>query len=310
MVVLTEKSDIAIAEIVYYTPALGIAIWLSIRHGFRRSSGWIYLLLFSTVRIVGASLQIAATTTSPPNMSLYIGAATLQTIGLTPLILTLLGLLGRVLESIRRAVPSLPLSNKHLRAVQLIVTVALVLGSLGGRQAGKNYGATGEYAPTDLSRAGAALTMVAYVLVAGAAGFAALHRARAEHGEGRLLLAVGLALPLVLVRLVYSAATTFANRGAFGVLSGDVNVRLGMAVVMEMLVVAVVESVGLTVQKRPAPPVTAEHGPLRQQVDPDPEYEEDTGYYPMEEPPQYKAAAGGGGGGPRPPRVGVLGRFR
>ncbi|KAK7747126.1 hypothetical protein SLS62_009181 [Diatrype stigma] len=308
MVVLTEKSDIAIAEIVYYTPALGIAIWLSIRHGFRRSSGWIYLLIFSLVRIIGGSLQIAATATTPPNMSLYIGAATLQTIGLTPLMLTLLGLLGRVLESIRRADPSLPLSTVHLRLVQLVLTVALVLGSLGGRQAGKNYSATGVYAPTTLSRAGTAITIVAYVLIAAAAAFTALHRAQAEPGEPRLLLAVGLALPLVLVRLMYAAVSTFANSGAFSMLNGDVNVRLGMAVVMEMLVMAVVESIGLTVQKQHpsafSAHATAEHGPLRQ-ADPD---EEDTGYYPMEEPPQYKAAAAAAG--PRRPRVGVLGRFR
>lgn len=276
---LTEQSGISVAEIIIYTPALSIALWLSIRHGFKRSSGWIYLLLFSTVRIVGSALQLAAASSSPPNVGLYIGAATLQTIGLTPLILALLGLLGRALESIRRTAPNFPLSAKHLRLTGLVVTVALILGSIGASQARQAMSETGQYEPGSLSKAGTALTIVAYVLLAASTALCGLQSSHAEPGEKRLLLAIAAALPFLLVRLIFAALTTFSNSGSFSMMNGSVNVRLGMAIIMEMVVVAIIEGIGLTVQKRPSP-MTAEHGPLRQS-------DEDTSY-PMEEGQQWK----------------------
>lgn len=38
---LSEANSIAIAELVVYTPALAVAIFLSIKHGFGRSSGYL-----------------------------------------------------------------------------------------------------------------------------------------------------------------------------------------------------------------------------------------------------------------------------
>lgn len=276
---LAEKSGISIAEIIVYTPALFIALWLSIRHGFRRSSGWIYLLIFSTVRIVGAALQLAAAASNPPNIGLSIGAATLQTIGLTPLILTLLGLLGRALTGIRHNHPSFPLTQKYLRLIGLIVTVALVLGVIGSRKASQNLGTTGQYEPSSLSTAGIALIIVAYVLLVASTALCGLQASHAQPGEKRLMLAVAVSLPFMLVRLIFAAVTTFSNSGSFSVMDGNVNVQLGMAVIMEMLVVGIIEGIGITVQKSPSP-MTAEHGPLRQS-------DEDTSY-PMEEGQQWK----------------------
>src|SRR4051794_5663872 len=102
MAPLTEINRIEIAEIVVYSPALLIAIFLASRHGFRRNAGWLYLILFSLVRILGAALGLAALH-DPTNTGLQTGAATQQTIGLSPLILSALGLLGRVLESIQQS---------------------------------------------------------------------------------------------------------------------------------------------------------------------------------------------------------------
>ena len=35
----TGRTGVAIAELVFYTPALFIGLWLAVQHGIRRSSG-------------------------------------------------------------------------------------------------------------------------------------------------------------------------------------------------------------------------------------------------------------------------------
>jgi hypothetical protein len=44
---LDQRGKISIAEIVFYVPTLFLAFFLTLRHGFRREAGWIYLLIFS-----------------------------------------------------------------------------------------------------------------------------------------------------------------------------------------------------------------------------------------------------------------------
>src|ERR1700753_2608381 len=40
---LTYRNGVSIAEIIVYVPSLAIAIFLCVRHGFARSSGWMFL---------------------------------------------------------------------------------------------------------------------------------------------------------------------------------------------------------------------------------------------------------------------------
>ncbi|KAI5928740.1 hypothetical protein F4810DRAFT_645149 [Camillea tinctor] len=269
---LTELNNISIAEIVIYTPALLLAIFLAVRHGFGRNAGWLYLIVFSLARLLGAALQLA-TIADPRNLSLYIGSATLQTIGLSPLILVQLALLARAVESAgRHSAPdgssvrtAGPVGPRQLRFVQLVVLVALILGIVGGNDAGSTYAETGTYSQgTSLSRAGIALMIAGYVLlVLATVAVAATQLSRIEAGERRVLLAVGLSLPFILVRLAYSAESVFGSNPDFNLLTGNHNVLLGMAVVMEMFVVAIVEAIGLTLQVRPkAKSAAPSGGPL------------------------------------------------
>ncbi|ORY63533.1 uncharacterized protein BCR38DRAFT_458644 [Pseudomassariella vexata] len=230
---LTEQNNISIAEICFYTLSLFLAIWLSTRHGFGRSAGWFYLIMFSLARIIGASLQLA-TISQPRNISLYIGAATLANVGLSPLILAQLGLIGRALASIRKSHATF-LDEKKLRLVQTIVVVGLILGAVGGNKAASTYGETGTYEAPGESKAGIGLMIAGYILL--------------------LLATIVIALQ---IRLVYAAISTFANNSKFNQLSGNFNIQLGMAIVMEMIVVAIVEGIGLTLKQMPNnPPFTS-----------------------------------------------------
>lgn len=254
---LTEQNNISIAEICIYTPALFIGIWLAIRHGFGRNAGWLYLIIFSITRILGASLQLA-TINQPTNISLYMGAATLANIGLSPIILVQYGLLGRALGSIRRTTKTF-LDDRQLRLCQLVVIAGLILGAIGGSQAGSDYGNTGEYHVTTLSKAGIVLMLVGYVLLVLATLTVLVQISFVEQREKRLLIAVALSLPFILVRLLYAALDTFSNDADFNPLNGKIDIQLGMAIIMEMIVIAIVEAVGLTLQKLPPGPPQGQH---------------------------------------------------
>ena len=90
------RQGVSIAVLIFYIPALAIAIFLSIRHGFRRASGWRFMIVFTLARVLGSCLELA-TISQPNNYSLYIGYATLINIALSPLELVAYGLMSRVI---------------------------------------------------------------------------------------------------------------------------------------------------------------------------------------------------------------------
>jgi hypothetical protein len=94
MAVVTYQDGIAIWKLIYYTLCLGASIKVSWRHGFGKNSGWIYLAIFSSIRIVNASAQIA-TITSTSSTTETIAIVT-TFLGLSPLLLASLGLLSRM----------------------------------------------------------------------------------------------------------------------------------------------------------------------------------------------------------------------
>ncbi|KAG0159650.1 hypothetical protein PDIDSM_7173 [Penicillium digitatum] len=80
-----------------------------------------------------------------------------------------------------------------------------------------------------------------------------LQRAQSiEDGEHRLLLAVGISLPLILVRLIYSLIFSFGHKAEFDAMSGNITIQLVMSILEEMLVVFVCLGIGFTLQVRPA----------------------------------------------------------
>lgn len=259
MTQLTERNNISIAQVAVYSPALLIGIFLSARHGFGRSAGWLYLVLFSLIRILGAAMDLA-TIHDPTNISLQIGSSTLETIGLSPLILINLGLIGRVREGISHGGHVL-LSPRVLRFIQLIVIVGLILAIVGGSQLGNDIGTAVSEGQTIISvqiptesKAGLALMIAGYGLLVIATAMVSTQVGQVEAGEKRLLGAVIAALPFVLVRLLFSALATFTDKAAFSQYSGSPDydsVLLGMSVVMEMIVIAIIEGVGLTLRKIP-----------------------------------------------------------
>jgi hypothetical protein len=246
---ISYREGVSIGELVVYTPALIIAAFLSVRHGFGRSAGWLFLIIFALARLIGAAMQLA-TISDPTNESLYIGYAILQNIGLSPLMLATLGLLSRLLDNINRTHRTF-INTRILKFIELIIMVALILGIVGGVNASGSLTSTGKYTPGSLSKAGTALFIVCYVAIVICTILISFSISHASHGEKRIFFAVALALPFLLVRLVYSIMSSLVNNQHFNLLTGSVTIVLCMAFIEELIIVILFEGVGLTLSQVP-----------------------------------------------------------
>lgn len=243
----TYRNGVSLAEIIVYVPALIVAICLCTKHGFGKSSGWFFLIIFCLARIIGPCMQLA-TISAPTNVALYTGSAILNNVGVSPLEMAALGFLSRLLTSIQKS-HSTFIQPLMLRGVQLVILVALVLGIKGGLDAADSYTSTGVYRPVTLNKVGTALLVVSYVLLVLFTAITYLSLHHAETGEKRLFLAIVLSLPFLLVRLVYSCFSTFSTKHVFNLLSGSTTILLCVALVEEMVVVGIFECMGLTLRK-------------------------------------------------------------
>ncbi|CAK7223306.1 hypothetical protein SBRCBS47491_005163 [Sporothrix bragantina] len=252
---LTIYNDISIVQLAFFIPSLLVAGTLSYRHGFKRSAGWIYLVILSLMRIIGAGMELG-TISSPDNANLAIGAQTLQNVGLSPLILVLLGLVTRsYLAMSEGSRPSLP-NARILRLLQLLVVVGLILSIVGGVNMGNEVGdeiangSTISYSISTESKVGIALMIVGYALLVLSAIALVTRLSALPNGEKRLLLAVFAALPFVFVRLLYSILSAFdssnPNFRQYGGSSSAGYYVLGMCTIMEIITVLIFEVVGLT----------------------------------------------------------------
>jgi hypothetical protein len=88
------RDVVAAVELAVYVPAAILAVIVCVRHGFNRSSGWVYTLILCIIRIAGASCQFL----SRQNHSndLIEAKIIIESIGLSPLLLATLGLLSRL----------------------------------------------------------------------------------------------------------------------------------------------------------------------------------------------------------------------
>lgn len=250
---------IAVAEIAFYSVFLAGALFLCIRHGFGKSAGWRFLLAFSLARLVGSSLRLA-TLHDATNIGLYVGWVVTEGLGLGPLVLTVLGLLGRVFDSINRQghVVIRPIFNQ---AIQILMLVGIILTIVGGTQASYAPASSGGFPKVDYpttSKVGTSLMIVVVALVCFTVVLVLLHQSRIAQGERRIVPVAAACMPFIIVRTAYSAMKVL------GGVQSSAYVTLGMSTIMEMIVVLLCEAVGLTLAKVVPPPVDPESLPLKE----------------------------------------------
>jgi hypothetical protein len=92
---LDYRHGIYILELIVYLPALFMALWMAWHHGFGRSSGWLFFIVFSLIRVIGSGTYLA-TIANPTDTNLYTTWAVCNSIALSPLTLSMIYLLSRV----------------------------------------------------------------------------------------------------------------------------------------------------------------------------------------------------------------------
>lgn len=209
---------------------------------------WLPLLLFLILRIVGASLQISTIGNPSPSTGI-VGNATSFSMGLPLLLAAVIEVLDRVNVYASRgkfnAVAVIVLD----RVLQAALFVSLVLFATAGARAGNTYRTSdGIVYPTTgiLNRVAAIMTIVVFgVFVLGSGTLSLLALARGWVRERGLLVGVYIALPLLLVRLVYAILARLVGQRQANPVNGDLGLLIGLGFVMEILVVVFLLAGGL-----------------------------------------------------------------
>lgn len=227
---LPERENIAIAELAVYIPSIILAIAIIFRHGFSKGRPWIYLIVFSGLRIASAILEILSTK-NPTNRDDATWTAILGSIGLSPLFLVSSGLLKRVNDFI----PGNTSRVRLLEMLHLPILLALILAIIGGTRISSSDSSKHSSGET-FEKAGVIIFLLCYLAIVAFAGLTTAEMSKLPHGEKRILYAVLASLPLLAVRLLYSILADFEDNSTFSIIDGNATVQLCMAIIEEFIV--------------------------------------------------------------------------
>lgn len=238
------RDTIALIELIFFPIFLLLSAFVCFRHGFGRSSGWFYTLTLCLIRIIGGICQFVSH--SNQSAGLVQTILILDSVGLTPLLLATLGLLARFIDSINVGSTS-RFTARHFRLLQLILLVGTILAIAGGTNI--SVDANGIFQIPTTSKVGVCLYIVSFTGIALLFVLSLPQVSVLPIEERRTPLAIGIALPFIAVRLLYSVLSVFLHDHLFSVANGSTAVRLGMAVVEEIVVVGIYVLLGLSVHK-------------------------------------------------------------
>jgi len=226
-----KHGAVSVFELVIYFPAIVVAAIVCSRHGFGRSSGWIYTLILCLVRIIGACCQLA--TYAKTSTGLIEAIVIFDSIGISPLLLATLGLLSRCADSTNETTKGF-FAAIHFRVLQLLISIGLILCIVGGTS---STSSDGTYHVQSETKIGVILYVIAFIALCLMAVVTKHKLANAPSSDNKLAWAVLIALPLIAVRLLYSIISVFTHDKHFNLLTGSVIIHVFMAIIEEMLVV-------------------------------------------------------------------------
>ncbi|KAF2157307.1 hypothetical protein K461DRAFT_273461 [Myriangium duriaei CBS 260.36] len=235
---LSPHEILDIVELVYYVPVLFISAFVCFKHGFTRSSGYLYLVILSLLRLIGASTGIAAVQ-HPSNTNLLIASIVCSGIGLSPLLLALLGFTDRIHSN---SVPGPVIPKKALRIARIPIVVALILGIVAGTDMSSSKPSDRSHYHT-YSKASALLYLLSLLIVTAVLLITYLTRNRILPTDSKLLYAGLFAIPFLFVRTLYSILVAFDynNSKTFSLINNTTRatvVQACMSLLMEFIVVA------------------------------------------------------------------------
>ncbi|KAH8805305.1 hypothetical protein F5884DRAFT_885478 [Xylogone sp. PMI_703] len=99
------REILSILEIPLYLPLFIFSVLIVIRHGFQRNQGWIFLLLLSLIRMAGGVAGIIVVHNDSRGAT--VATIILNNIGISPLLMAMIGLLKRVDDRMPAPTPAL-----------------------------------------------------------------------------------------------------------------------------------------------------------------------------------------------------------
>ncbi|EIW86368.1 hypothetical protein CONPUDRAFT_140954 [Coniophora puteana RWD-64-598 SS2] len=208
---LNTQGILALITAVAYLPFLFISFYISKKHGFGRNAGWVLLLIFSIIRVVGGALLVAAEEITPPNINLYIAGYACEASGVSPLLMCTLGLLQTVTQG-----PDGRSKNARVfRLIHLVGLAALVLTIIGISDATSSSSDSQSHANL-FRRIGVLVFGLMFIILAAIALFLWCQVGSLMKHRRTLLVAITIALPFIGVRTLYSILSTFSS-SSFGI---------------------------------------------------------------------------------------------
>ncbi|PLB43827.1 hypothetical protein P170DRAFT_63216 [Aspergillus steynii IBT 23096] len=255
---LDYRHGISVLEAVVYIPTFIVALLVVFRHGFRKSAGWTTLVMFALVRVVGSFVHLA-TLAHPLSSDLYLTYAVCFAIGLFQLTVSCIGLLSRV--CIHPTANPAPFPNPHgtrlgmsytdsgkpahpcLFGLLSLATIAAMILSIIGQV--QSADAERPASANSLSQASVVIFLVVWAGLAILVFSMASRNRYIKAEERRLVRAVALSMPFLLVRVLYSFLGSFSHNPDFDLLTGSPAVLLGMAVLEEFVICVVCLEAGV-----------------------------------------------------------------
>jgi hypothetical protein len=194
---LTSRQVLDVVQLVYYgiaIPLIAAVLW---KHGLARQISWLYLAILAILRIVGSATGIAAVST--PSEGLIEASLICTSVGISPLLLSSLGILSRVNEGMKGQ----GVGKRYEQLIHIPILIGLILGIIAGT---KEFSSNASTRSDGYSMLKGAVILFLVGLIA--ITFVALQTfTRSQHildGEMRLLWAGIIALPFLLVRIIVS----------------------------------------------------------------------------------------------------------
>lgn len=92
---VSYRTGISILQFIYFVPAAALALFLCFRHGWKSASAsWRFIVTLALLRVAGDIVYFVAL--KDPSIEAYVAVIICDLMGLAPLTLTCVGLLGRV----------------------------------------------------------------------------------------------------------------------------------------------------------------------------------------------------------------------
>ncbi|KAF2808024.1 uncharacterized protein BDZ99DRAFT_478526 [Mytilinidion resinicola] len=266
---LSNHGIIAAIEVAVYILLLAPAIHNVVHFGVRQHTGWLFMCIFSMFKITGASLLIY-TNENPSKASIGLQVATqiFYQIALGPLLSATLSFFNgstptKASKSSSRGVRGLLTNLPHfLRLIHLVVIVAVALGVMGGiNRAPTSNGQINKSkydSGATYSKISSCLLLVALIGIT--YGLIRYWSARSLMSEPQrtLLPAIGFAIPLLFMRVVYSLLASFTldtsgnmNRTKiFNMFSGNIAAYIVLAMLPQIGVVVLYSVTGFIAKKK------------------------------------------------------------